>query len=163
MVATVQIHELNGTGTTATDKTSGTVRFKSADNATADTSDPISIPDSGFQYSYEKELRLDITAAPDTQITNPVLYSDGGGFSGTSVWLGVQGVTTYKVPAAGTNTTGYSDLFGYVSTASLVLGTLTATATGYIGNFVRMLMRVHSSATQGALTAETLTVAYDEI
>lgn len=161
MVATVQVHEFNGTGTTATDKTSGTVRFKTADDATVNTSDPITIPDSDHNYSYEKYLRLDITVAPDTQITNLALYTDGGAFS-TNVWVGVQ-TNTYAAPALGTNTTGYTDVFTYVSTSSLAIGTGTYTATGYSGEFVKALMRVSSTATQGTLTAETLTFAYDEI
>jgi hypothetical protein len=37
MAATVQIVEKNGAGGTTTDKTSGTIRFKNADNSTADT------------------------------------------------------------------------------------------------------------------------------
>ncbi len=36
MAASVQVRELNGAGETGTDKTSGTVRFKKADNATVD-------------------------------------------------------------------------------------------------------------------------------
>lgn len=161
MAATVQIVEKNGTGADQTNKASGTVRFKTADDATVDSSDPITIPDSGFNFSYEKYLRLDITVAPDTQITNPVLYSDGGAFS-TNVWVGVQ-TNTYAAPALGTATDGYTDLFTYVSTASLVLGAGTYTGTGEFGEHAKMLMRVASTASPGSLTAETLTFAYDEI
>ena len=44
MAATVQLVEKNGAGGTQTDKTSGTIRFKNADNSTVDTSNPMVKP-----------------------------------------------------------------------------------------------------------------------
>ncbi len=49
MAATVIIEELNTGGETATDKTSGTVRFKNADNATVDTSNRLIIQTSNTE------------------------------------------------------------------------------------------------------------------
>ncbi|KKK62608.1 hypothetical protein LCGC14_3002610, partial [marine sediment metagenome] len=50
MPATVLIEELNGAGQTATDKTSGVVRFKNADNAAVDTANPLVIPTANREY-----------------------------------------------------------------------------------------------------------------
>lgn len=61
MAATVQILEKNGAGPTTTDKTSGTIRFKNADNATVDTGNPMVKPGAGTDYSFEKWLRLNVT------------------------------------------------------------------------------------------------------
>ena len=47
MAATVQIVEKNGAGATQTDKTSGNIRFKNADNSTVDTSNPMVKPGAG--------------------------------------------------------------------------------------------------------------------
>lgn len=77
MVATVLIREKNGAGETATDKTSGTVRFKNADNATVDTNNRLIIPTSGQEYSFRKVLRLNISVAPDVDIDNLQAYADG--------------------------------------------------------------------------------------
>ena len=46
MAATVQIVEKNGAGGTTTDKTSGTIRFKNADNSTVDLVNPMVKPGS---------------------------------------------------------------------------------------------------------------------
>ena len=46
MPATIQIHEMSALDS-GTDKTSGTVRFKDADNATVDANNPLVIPDAG--------------------------------------------------------------------------------------------------------------------
>jgi hypothetical protein len=164
MVATVQIGEKNGTPGTFTDKTSGTVRFCNADSATPGTNNPMVIPGTGSDYSYEKWLRLKITAVPDTQITNPKFYStDGVNSFGTGVNLYAKAVTTYATPAEATATAGYTDAFSYTSGSALTLGTGTYTATGEFADHTVMMMTVASTASQGSLTPESMTWSYDEI
>lgn len=46
MAAVVQIHEMSA-ASVGVDKTSGTVRFKAADNSTVDTNDRLQIPGAG--------------------------------------------------------------------------------------------------------------------
>ena len=77
MAATVQIREKNGAGQTATDKTSGTIRFKKADDATVDLNNPLVVPTSLTEYSYQKWLRMYVSGGTYTQISNLRLYSDG--------------------------------------------------------------------------------------
>lgn len=166
MVATVQIVEKNGAGGTQTDKTSGTIRFKNADNSTVDTSNPMVIPGAGSDWSYEKWVRLNVTVAPSTQISNIRAYTDGSSGFGTGVSLWWKNGGNYSTPAEGTASTGYTDAFTYTSGATLGLGTTNAgpyTGTGEKGDHLVMLLQVASTATQGSLTAETLTIAYDEI
>jgi hypothetical protein len=163
LTATVQIIEKNGSGGTATDKTSGTVRFKNADDATVDTSNPMVIPSSGSDWSYEKWLRLKVTVAPDTEISNIVAYTDGTSGFGTGVNLWAKAVTAFATPAEGTASTGYTDAFTYTSSAALTLGSSTYTGTGEKGDHLVLLLEVQSTATQGTLTGETLTISYDEI
>ena len=43
MAATMEIHEMSGADA-GTDKTSGTIRFKDADDAIVDTSNPLVVP-----------------------------------------------------------------------------------------------------------------------
>ncbi len=163
MVATVTIIEKNGAGGTGTDKTSGTIRFKNADNATVDNNNPMVIPGSGSDWSFEKWLRLNVTVAPSTQLTNLKCYLDGANTFGTGVSLWAKAVASYATPAEGTASTGYADAFSYTAGSPLSLGAGPFTGTGEKGDHVVLLMQVASTATQGSLSAETLTFSYDEI
>lgn len=168
MAATIQIHEMSALDA-GTDKTSGTVRFKDADNATVDLNNPLVIPDAGSIYSYTKKLRAYMEAPPDTQIDNMRWYTDGANGFGTGVTataknLGVTWGANYK-----TLMSGGSDLFGYVVGAPLDGD---GTDTGpfdsgdddtYIGDLIELQMAVASTAAHGSLSAEALTLAYDEI
>lgn len=163
MAATVQIIEKNGAGGTATDKTSGTVRFKNADNSTVDLVNPMVKPASGSDWSFEKWLRLNITGGTFTQIANVRAYTDGSNGMGTGINLWGKAVTAYTTPAEGTASTGYANLFGYTSASPLSLGAGPYTGTGEKGDHLVMLCEVTSAASGGLTTAETLTFGWDEI
>lgn len=165
MPAIVQIHEKNGAGETATDKTSGNIRLKNADSAAVDAANPIPIPASGSNFSYEKWLRLSVTQAPDTQIENLQAYSDGANGLGTGVSLHYKTEGTFAQPAQPANSTGFSDFFA-TSSGSPVDMDATNTGpfagTGDVGDYLVLLMEVASTATQGATPTETVTFSYDE-
>ena len=57
MAATMSVKELNGSGT-GTPTTATNVRFKTADDATQDTNNPMVKPASGTNYSYKKTIYL---------------------------------------------------------------------------------------------------------
>ncbi len=184
MAATVIINEVNGVGPgTRTDKTSGTVRFKNADNATVDLVNPLVVPPSLREYSFEKYLRLEITDEGGfTQVDNLQVYADGANNFGTGikVWYGIVG--TYAPPvvpseaedppqssAVGSPQEAMSDLFGLTSGSP---GDMDAINTGpftdsspseEIGDYLVLVMEVETTASQGVLAAETLTFSYDEI
>lgn len=163
MPATVQIVEKNGAGGTQTDKTSGTVRFKNADNATVDTANPMVKPAAGTDYSFEKWLRFNVSGGTYTQITNIKAYSDGANGLGTGVGLFAKAVTAYATPLEPSATTGFTDLFTYTSGAPLSLGAGPYTSTGEKGDHLVMLMTVASTASGGVTPSETLTIGWDEI
>lgn len=163
MAATVTIVEKNGAGATATDKTSGTIRFKNADDATVNTSNPMVVPPSGVDYSFEKWLRLNVTGGTYTDISNIRAYMDGANGFGTGISLYAKAVTSYTTPAEATSTSGYSNAFGYTSGSPLDLGGDGSTGTGEKGDHLVMMMTVADTASGGVLTAETLTIAWDEI
>jgi hypothetical protein len=162
MAATVQIHEMTG-ASTGVDKTSGTVRFKSADETTVDTNNRIQIPPSGTTYSYTKTLRFYFDSAPSVDIQNLRAYSDGS--SGFGTGIGVQYDTSGSWAAnINTNISG-TDLFTKTSGSPIdldVTNTGPHTGTGYKGDFLRLQMTVADTASPGSLTPETLTFAYDE-
>lgn len=168
MVATVQIVEKNGPTATpvVTDKTAGTVRFNNADAATPGTSNPLVVPTgTAKDWAYMKQLRLNCTVAPDTQLTNPQFYTDGaapGDWTGVSLFA--EANAAYIAPnEPATTPTGASDAFGYVSGTPLSLGATTKTDTGEFGEHLQLAMSIGSTATQGSLTAESVTFSYDEI
>lgn len=163
MAATVQILEKNGAGGTGTDKTSGTIRFKNADNATVDTSNPMVKPGAGTDYSFEKWLRFNVSAGTYTEITNIKAYSDGANGLGTGVGLYAKAVTTYATPAEATSTTGYTDFFTYTSGSPLTLGAGPYTSTGEKGDHLVMILTVGTTASGGITPTETLTIGWDEI
>lgn len=162
MAATVTIVEKNGAGGTPTDKTSGSIRFKNADNATVDLVNPMVKPVSGVDYSFEKWLRLNV-AGTYSQITNIRMYTDGANGMGTGIGLYAKAVATYATPAEATATTGYADAFTYTSGAALSLGAGPFTGTGEKGDHAVLMCTVADTAGQGVTPSETLTFAWDEI
>lgn len=166
MAATVLIREKNGAGETATDKTSGTIRFKNADDATVDTANPMVKPPSGYDYSYEKWVRFNVSGGTYTQITNIRAYSDGTSGMGTGVEVYAKAVGSYSTPAEASATTGYASLFGYTSGSPLDLDAINTgphTSTGDKGDYLVMFLRVSDTVSGGITPTETLTVAWDEI
>lgn len=168
MAATIQIHEMSALAT-GSDKTSSTVRFKAADNATVDAADPIVIPTSGETYSYTKKLRAYMEAPPSVQVSNLRWYTDGANGFGTGVGVTVKNLGVTWGDNYNTAQSGGADLFGKTSESPLD-GDATdsgefvpADDNSYIGDLIELQMSVSSEATQGALSAETLTFAYDEI
>lgn len=162
MAATVTIVEKNGAGGTPTDKTSGTVRFKNADNSTVDLLNPMVKPGAGSDWSFEKWLRLNF-AGSYTQATNLRCYSDGSSGLGAGINVWAKAVATYATPAEGTASTGYANLFTYTSGAPLSLGAGPVTGVGEKGDHLVMLCEVTSSAAGGLTPSETITFAWDEI
>lgn len=163
MAATVQIIEKNGAGGTPTDKTSGTVRFKKADNSTVDLNNPLVKPASGSDWSFQKWLRLNITGGTFTQISNLKAYMDGSSGFGTGVNLWGKANATYATPAQETASTGYANMFTYTSGSPLSLGAGPFTGTGEKGDHLQMAMEITSAAAGGLTPTETLTIGWDEI
>jgi len=163
MPATVQILEKNGAGPTTTDKTSGNVRLKKADNATVDLANPLVKPASGSDWSFEKWLRLNVSGGTYTQMSNLVAYSDGSSGLGTGVNLWAKAEATYATPAQGAASTGYANMFTYTSGSPLSLGAGPFTSTGEKGSHLVLLGEVTSAAAGGLTPSETITFAWDEI
>lgn len=172
MAATMQIHEMTTDANTGVNKTSSTVRFKAVASTTstaADASDPLVVPGAGTAYSYVKKLRAYMDAPPNTNITNLRWYSDGSNGFGTGIGVTAKNIGTTFGTHYATAMSGGSDLFGYTSGSPLDGdGTDTspfvpADDNTYVGDMIELQMTVASTASNGALSAESLTFAYDEI
>jgi hypothetical protein len=183
MAATVIINEWNAPEGTITDKTSGTIRMKNADNSTVDLVNPLVIPASNQEYSFEKYIRLQITDEGGfSQIDNLRSYSDSSNEFGTGVlmWYAVTGLWADPVvPAEGNDPPQSSaagspqeDMADWFTTTSGAPADMDAINTGpfvdgspeeHIGDFLVLVMEVNQTASAGVTPSETLTFAYDEI
>jgi hypothetical protein len=174
MAATVEIHELNGAGQTATNKTAGSIRFKKTDDSSIDLNNVLSVPSSGTEYSMQKWLRMNVTGGSYTQITNPRFYTDTGNGYGTGCKLWAKTASAYTTPAIPSTSddpprlsgVDMADAFSYTSASPLDMDALNAgpfTSTGYKGDYLVLVFEVETTASQGIKTAETLTLAWDEV
>jgi hypothetical protein len=162
MAAEIEVHEMTATST-GVDKTSGTVRFKSADETTVDATNKINVPTSSTIYSYTKHLRFYVSIAPATDISNLNCYSDGSSGFGTGV--GVQYDTSGSFAANVDTDISGANFFLSDSGSPIdmdITNTGPFTGTGYKGDFLRTQLSVASTAGPGTLTAETLVFTYDE-
>ena len=169
MAATIQIHEMSALAA-GTDKTSGTVRFKEADNATVDAVNPLQVPAVGSIYSYTKKLRVKMTDPPNTSVSNLRWYTDGSNTFGTGIGVNVCNRGTNWVANYKTAMATPINLFSFISAATAFDGDVTDTSPflpadddSYIGDLVELQMSIASTAPHRTLVAETLTLAYDEI
>ena len=194
MVAVMDVYfDFGGTdGSPATEQDTDALgpprmRFKTADNATIDTNDPVPIPDAGTKYSYWKQIYLYCGTAPSTKVDNVKLYSDGAGFgtgitlkvgsqfpvktnalnTGYEVATGTPGDTGDEMVAAHAGLTGSVDMFTKTSGSPLAVSINEAgsiiDAIGETTNYVVLQMEVLSTAGPGDKADETLTFQYDEV
>lgn len=172
MAATIQIHEMTTDADTGVDKTSSTVRFRDVASTTStavNTDNPLVKPTSGTNYSYVKKLRAYMEAPPDTNITDLRWYTDGSSGFGTGIAVTAKNIGTTFGTHYKTAMSGGSSLFGYTSGSPLDGdGTdagpfVPADDNSYIGDVIELQMSVADTASNGALTAEGVTLAYSEI
>lgn len=170
MSAVVLIKEWNGTSGSqvATDKTSGTIRFKNADDANVDLNSPLVKPGAGLvDRSFEKYLRLNISVAPAGNITSPKFYTDGAqSNTGVTMYAKTTNPGAYATPTEPANDTGFTDAFTYTSGSPKALDVANAgpyTGTGDKGDFLVLMMKVDENvAAPGTLTSEAITTQWDE-
>ena len=162
MAGVLQIHEMTGAAA-GTDKTSGTVRFKAADNVTVDSANRLQIGGT-TSFSYTKHLKGYVSSAPDTDFSNLEAYTDGGTFANS---VTCQYVHTQSWSANVTTDISGTDLFTKVTGARIDMNSwdatfLAASVTGYWGDVLKLQLAVGADAAPGQLVAETLTFSYDE-
>jgi len=168
MVATVAIREWSGTTGTPVETTKSAaipVRFKNAGDSAVDLNNPLVVPPTGTDWSYEKWVRLQATGT-FTQISNLQAYTDGANGLGTGVNIWYRTTGTFVAPAEETSTAGLTQLFTKTTATPIdmdLTNTGPFTATGDIGDFLVMAMQVQSTAINGVTPSETLTFSYDEI
>ena len=176
-----------GTAHNVTDNGSNKIRFKTDDDADIDSNNPIQIPtDGSIHYSFWKHIYAYCSTAPSTQIDNIKLYSDGSGFgtgitlytatttptknsgasSGYAVAIGTVG-SSGKVMTEHGSVSAIADMFSYTSTSPLTVSISESgniiNSIGETSDYVVLQLAVSSTASGGTLTAESLSLQYDEI
>lgn len=159
-------------------------RFKNADDNNIDLNDPVPIPSAGTNFSRWKHFyfKVDVAGAPDTQIDNIKIYTDGTGFGTgitTRIGDGVQANTNaaddgYDVADVDnedmTNhdtVAAKTDFFTFTVGAPRSIGISEAGAIMDADNeecdYAVLQMEVLNTASPGDLANETITHEYDEI
>ena len=161
--------------------------FKTADDATIDTNNPIVVPASGTRYSFWKQIYLYCANADSNTIDNVRFYSDGtisfgtgvtlmvgdetptknsGSDAGYEVATGTVGLTGNEMVAAHAGLSGSTDAASLTSgsplTVSISEGSSQIDAAGETSNYVILQVNVTSTASAGLTASETLTFQYDE-
>lgn len=176
MAATVLVREWNGTtgAPTQTDKTSGTIRYKQANDSTVDANNPMVKPASGTQRSFEKWVQLFIGGTgPTGAITNLQWYTDGTNNYGTGVlaWIRTTNVASgsFVTPVTPANDAAATNQFTFVTGSRKNIDTVTAGApytgtTVNIGDFAILHFAIDSTvaAPQNPSSSEVLTWSWDE-
>lgn len=165
MPATVELRCFTGTNAGTESGAITGIDFISADNATNSlanrTANPITIPDAGTNYSFEKWLKLRITVAPANSISNIKFWTDGSVAAGTGVKYGTTASGTTPVQTASSVAT--NDATAATSGAKATWDSGSYSSTGLIANFLVLQMSVGTTATQGNWPQETFYYSYDEM
>lgn len=162
MAATVVVKEQTGPSGGPTTTTITNTRYKSADDATQDTNDPLVKPSAGTNYSFEKWHFINADTTPSGTINNVKWFTDGTlGWTGITLYDGTQ--TAYVTPVGTNSSIATTDATTHDSGSPLsVSGSLDNPSTGLIADFVITQADLSTSAVAGALSSETLTWRYDE-
>jgi len=156
------------------------LRFNNEDTNDQDTASPVTVPTSGTNYSFWKQIYLDCTTAPDTQVNNVKIYTDGTlGWTGSTVVVGDDTLTHNSGSDAGYDpgqalvmtthdtVTATTDLFSFTSGSSRTVTISEAgsiiNATGEFTDYVCLGEELSTSGTEGTEATETITFQYDEI
>jgi hypothetical protein len=167
MAATVELRCFTETNAATESGAITGIDFISADNAVNSlanrTANPISIPDAGSNYSFEKWLKLRITAAPANSISNIKFWTDGSFAAGTGVKYGT--TATGATPGQTVSTKATIDAATATSGAKATWDSGSYSTTGVIANFLVLQLNVTTTALQGNWngSGETFYYSYDEM
>lgn len=163
------------------------LKFKTADDTTIDLENPVPVPVSGTKYSFWKHIYLYCDVAPDIQIDNVRLYTDGTGYgtgitinvglqfptknsgsnAGYEVATGTVGDTGDEVVAGHGGITSVVSLFSKIEASPLVISISEAGSVidnvGESTNYIVLQAAVVNTASPGNPDNETITFKYDEI
>lgn len=144
------------------------IDFISADNAVNTlanrAANPISIPGSGSNYSYEKYLKLAVDVAPANAVTNFKIWSAQGGIGGAGT-----GLTVNAAGAVATYTQGVPTASAIATTAiptsqgsALTWDASSYSTLGNVTKYAVLQLKVDSTAAAGNIVQIVGSFSYDE-
>ena len=146
------------TAAAATWSTTTKLRFKSANDNTDDLNDPLVKPTAGTNYSFEKALRINVSVAPTTQLSNlRVLLSAA---PGTGLTMNYGFDATYSQPV-GTDSAKATTTLSTTEIAWANSGNVSVT--GQWGDLLYLQLDVGTGAAGGEITDFNVIARYDEI
>ena len=158
------------------------IRYKRADNPTIDNNNPCIIPAQNVSRSRPKHTYIRCVEAPNTQVDNIQIYTDGVGFgTGISLVVGTETPSKTRTTSPGyipgntedgaltslSSISTTSDLFSFTAAApksvsiSEVGGIIDAP--GETSDYIVTQLETVNTASPGNLNNEIITYEYDEI
>lgn len=159
LVLSVQTGSAPGT---ANDSVAG-IDLISADNATNSLANRQTYPITVGTNSYEKWVRLKITATPTNYVTNFKLWGDGS-VDATTTLVFTSGYVTYATPTASASAVATYNWTSYTSGAKATWDTATY-GTNSLNSYTKYAvfqLQVGATAGPGNWTQETINYSYDE-
>lgn len=164
MPATVSVQTGHGVTGSPSWTTVTSVRFKTADNNTADTNNPLVKPGTGgTNFSMEKWFRLWCTVAPSNVINNLRFHRSSGTPSvGISDFYGERNRTTEGFVTPVTTSSSFATTPVPTVATSLTKNNVDHTTTGEIGPYIVIQWRIADTASAGTQATLTYRWTYDE-
>lgn len=161
MAATLGLHVYTGSAAGTESGVVTGIDLISADNATNSLANRQANPITVGTNSYEKWLKLKISATPDNAVSNFLVWGDGA--VDTSTTLYVRGnYITGTTPTSVTSTIATYNFTTYTSGNKLTWDAGPITNTNDTTKFLIFQLAVGADAGPGNWTQETISYSYDE-
>lgn len=161
MAATLGLHVYTSAGAGTESGVVTGIDLISDDNATNSLANRQANPITVNTNSYEKWLKLKISATPDNSVSNFLVWGDGGVDSSTTLYVKGNQITGVT-PTAATSTVATNDFTTYTSGNKLTWDAGPYTNTNDTTNYLVFQLAVDSDASPGNWTQETVSYSYDE-
>lgn len=161
MAATLDFRVYTGSNAGTESSAVTGVDFISADNATNSLANRQANPITVNTNSYEKWVKMKITAIPANSVGNFKAWGDGTVMTSTTLmWTGQY--VTGTTPTNATSTIANTTFTNFTAGNKLTWDTNTYAATNATTRYLVMQLQVAASAGPGNWTQETISVSYDE-
>lgn len=138
-----------------------TIRYKAANDTVVDLNDPLVKPASGVNRSFEKALRINVSNAPTTNLSNlRVLHDRDPIATGVTIFRGFQAPGSYTQPVIANSTIATT---GLTTTEVAWANSGTTSSTGAWGDHLYLQLDVDNTASGGLISSWVTIARYDEI
>ena len=162
MAATLVLSVSNSAGPTVTDNVTG-IDLISADNATNDITNRQANPITVGTQSYEKWIRLKITATPSNYVRSFQVWFNSSVAASTTLFM-TGAYVTYQQGTTAASTIAASNAVTFTAGNKAVWDSATYTAanTGSYTKYLVLQLAVGATAGPGTWTQQTVNYSYDE-